>query len=379
MSRDAWDAVADRLWEQCPRAFPGAVLGCWKGGRETFLAAAGVTALAGHGVPPAPVHVDTVFDLASLTKPLCTAPVAFALAAAGRLDLDAPLAAVLPRLRGTPWGDVTAVHLLAHTSGLPAWRSFAADLAAARGPAVAGTPEAREAVRARIAAEVPSDPAGAACTYSDLGFLLLQDLCEAAGGRPLDDLFESAVAAPLGLVRTFFVPVAPGGDAGAAPVPTEDLAATEICPTRRRCCHGEVHDDNAWVLGGVAGHAGLFGTAREVARIALALGDCGRGDGRWLPPDLLRRAWSREATPPGSTRVMGFDTPSPAGSMAGDRAPAGTVGHLGFTGTSFWLHPGDGDLVVLLTNRVHPTRANEAIRAARPRIHDACWEALARG
>lgn len=376
MAHEPWDRVADLLWEHVPSAFPGAVLGCWDGGREAFLAAAGTTALPGHGIAPAPVRVDTVFDLASLTKPLCTAPVALSLAARGRLDLDAPLADALPRLAGTPWGAVTAVHLLAHTSGLPAWRPFASDLVEARGPGVAGTPAAREAVRARIAAEVPSDPPGTACTYSDLGFLLLQDLCEAAGGAPLDALFQAGVAEPLGLGRAFFLPVQAGGDPGPAPVPSVDLAATEVCPTRRRCCHGEVHDDNAWVLGGVAGHAGLFATAREVARIALALRDAWAGDGGWLPTALVRRAWSRDATPPGSTRVMGFDTPSATGSMAGDRAPPGVVGHLGYTGTSFWLHPPTGRLVVLLTNRVHPTRANETIKAARPRLHDACWNAL---
>ncbi len=354
--------------------FAGAVAGCWRGHDEAWLGATGRTAFPDAGAVDAPVGPDTVFDVASLTKPLATVPVILSLCAQGRLGLDAPIGAFLPFLRGTSWAAATPVHLLSHVSGLPAWRPFAADLVAAGGVSVAGAPFAIDAVRARIAAEVPGAPPGAACVYSDLGFMLLAALVESAGGAPLDRQFVDCVAAPLGLRGTFFVGVR-GGVADPAPVPTGQIAATEVCPTRRRCLQGEVHDDNAWVLGGAAGHAGLFSTAREVAAIALAFRDSFRGDGPW-PAPLVRRLWSREATPPGSTRLMGFDTPSPRGSMAGDRAPTGTVGHLGFTGTSFWMEPVTGRLVVLLTNRVHPDRSRGGIQSFRPRFHDAAWRTL---
>lgn len=354
--------------------FAGAVAGCWRGREEAWLGAGGTTAFPGLGAVEAPVGPDTVFDLASLTKPLATVPVLLALCARGRLDLDAPIAGALPFLRGTPWAALTPIPLLAHVSGLPAWRPFAADLVAAHGEGVAGTLEAIDAVRSRIAAEVPLAPPGASCVYSDLGFILLAALAESAGGAPFDRLFADFVATPLGLCRTFFASVK-DGVASAAPVPVEQIAATEVCPTRRRCVQGEVHDDNAWILGGAAGHAGLFSTAREVAAIALALRESFLGDGAW-PAPLVRRVWSREATPPGSSRLLGFDTPSPRGSMAGDRAPTGTVGHLGFTGTSFWMEPVTGRLVVLLTNRVHPDRSRLGIQAFRPRFHDAAWRAL---
>lgn len=372
-----FDEVDAILHEGVGPVFPGAVVACFEGGDEVFLAAAGSTAFPGHGVVEAPVQPDTVFDLASLTKPLATVPVLLSLCSEGRLDLDVSLGRFLPFLAGTPWEAVTPVQLLAHVSGLPAWRPFAADLVAHRGVAIAGTGEAREAVLARIAAETPEAPPGATCTYSDLGYILLAALAEAAGGAPLDRLFAARVARPLGLARTFFARVR-SGVASPLPVPPAGIAATEVCPTRRRCLQGEVHDDNAWVLGGVAGHAGLFSTAREVATIALAFRDAYLGDAHLLSPSLVRRAWSREATPPGSTRRMGFDTPSPSGSMAGDLAPAGTVGHLGFTGTSFWMEPASGALVVLLTNRVHPDRARGGIQGFRPRLHDSVWLALRR-
>ncbi len=354
--------------------YPGAVAGCWRGHDELHLGAVGATAYAGHGVQVAGVGPDTVFDVASLTKPLATVPVLLSLAGEGRLDLDAPIGGPLAVFRGTPFATVTPIRLMAHVSGLPAWRPFASDLVASRGEVVAGTGEAREAVLRRIAAEAPEAPAGTACTYSDLGYIVLATLAEAAGQAPLDRLFADRVAAPLGLRRTFFVRVRAGAIVS-RPVPPGEFAATEVCPTRRRCLQGEVHDDNAWVLGGVAGHAGLFSTAREVAEIALAFLDSSRDEG-FLPRDLVRRAWSREVTPPGATRLPGFDTPSPSGSMAGDRAPSGTVGHLGFTGTSFWMDPASAALVVLLSNRVHPDRSRAGIQALRPRLHDAAWRAL---
>jgi CubicO group peptidase (beta-lactamase class C family) len=378
---DSFEKVREILAAGVGSVFSGAVLGCWRNGQQAFLGSAGttafhdVTALPGHPVVVASVQPDTVFDLASLTKPLATLPVLLSLGASGHLDLDGSIGARLPVVRGTSWETVTTIQLLAHVSGMPAWYPFAAELLAAQGEIVAGTTQARDWVLSRIASLPAASNPGSVCTYSDPGFILLAALAEAAGGTTLDRLFAQRVALPLGLRQTFFVRHV-SGQAEVAPVPQSRIAATEICPTRRRCLQGEVHDDNAWVLGGVSGHAGLFSTAGEVARICLALRDAWLGDQRFLLPALARRALSCEATPPGSTRRIGLDTPSPHGSMAGDLAPTGTVGHLGFTGTSLWMDPGTGNLVVLLTNRVHPERARIGIQAFRPLLHDACWQAL---
>lgn len=367
------------LEEETGRAFPGAVLLVRVRGRDEIKAATGWTAEEGTGAVRAPVTPETLFDLASLTKALCTMPVALSLAAEGRLDLSAPVGRFLPWLRDRWLGAVTTDLLLRHASGLAAWRPYGPDLCAGHGLDVAGTPWARDQVRRRLASEEALASPGTACLYSDLGYLVAQEVCEAVGGAPLDVLFRERVAGPLGLVRTAFRPFRGGqapalsvGEAGA-------IAATECCPLRRRCLQGEVHDENAWVLGGVAGHAGLFGTAAEVAAIVQALRDAWAGTGDFLPRALLREAWDPRRRLPGSTRLLGLDTPSPSGSLAGDRAPPGTAGHLGFTGTSFWVDlPGD-IIVVLITHRVHPSRDREGIREARRRVHDACWDRFRAG
>lgn len=360
-------------------AYPGGVLGvAFPDGSRAF-AAAGTTARPGLGAQAGPVDPaapDTIYDLASLTKPLATVPVFLALAARGRIALDDRLGDRWPRFAGTPWASVTMAHLLAHASGMPAWLPFAAELAAAEGAAFAGTPAARDRVVERIAATPPEAPPGARETYSDLGFITLGLLLERVGGAPLDRLFRDLVAAPLGLVDAFFVPVHAGVPEALPPGLLRRVAPTETCPTRRRLLRGEVHDDNAWLLGGVAGHAGLFATAGDVLDLAGAFvaGARGGATGPFAGVDALL---TRRAGPPGATRVMGFDTPAPAGSAAGDRAPPGTVGHLGFTGTSLWVDPATGAAIALLTNRVHPSRENDAIRRVRPALHDAAWRAIA--
>jgi CubicO group peptidase (beta-lactamase class C family) len=139
---------------------------------------------------------------------------------------------------------------------------------------------------------------------------------------------------------------------------------------------GEVHDDNAYAIGGVAGHAGVFASAIDVHRIVARLEACAADRDDFVPGAIVREFWRREGTVADSTWGLGWDTPSASGSMAGDRASAGTVGHLGFTGTSVWLDRERGAHVVFLTNRVHPRRDNERIKAVRPLVHDAVWEAL---
>jgi CubicO group peptidase (beta-lactamase class C family) len=281
----------------------------------------------------------------------------------------------LPFLARSPWQDIPITCLLAHSSGLPAWRPLGLELCKTRGPAIAGTIDARDAVADRIRNQTPLAACGTGAVYSDLGYILLGWILEVAAGERLDRLFDRFVASPLGLERTFFVPVSRGVP-GPLPVRPDEVAATEMCPTRGRILSGEVHDDNAWILGGVAGHAGLFGTAGDVLVIVQALRDAAAGLPSPFPGDIVRRFLTREASPADSSRVLAFDTPSQVGSMAGAMSPAGTVGHLGFTGTSFWFHPGCGAAIVLLTNRVHPSRDNEGARIFRPALHDMLWPVL---
>jgi CubicO group peptidase (beta-lactamase class C family) len=334
----ASDAV---LGDFVPHRIPGAAAVVLQGGRVVLHQARGLACVD----PAVPLRRATPFDLASLTKALVTAPVCAALAHAGLLDPDAPIDATLP---DAPPG-VTARHLLAHTSGLPAWRPLFRDVPRP------GTPEARRAVLAAARAVPTEAPPGARHTYSDVGFLLLLDLLERSGGARIDALFASGILAHL-------PPLALSWGHHAS-------AATERCPTRG-LLRGRVDDHNAWAMGGVSSHAGLFGMALSVAHLARALA---RTDGP--VPEIaatLRGWWSRPEV--GSHRG-GWDTPTDGGSTGG-RLPPGSVGHLGYTGTSMWCAPDRDTVLVLLTNRIHPRDDLTAIKALRPAWHAAVADAL---
>jgi CubicO group peptidase (beta-lactamase class C family) len=313
----------------------------WWVGRRGRAVSRGALGRVAVGHDAEPVAETTPYDLASLTKPLATATLLVLLEAAGRLDLDAPLGALLEEARGSAIEGRSLCSLATHTSGLPAWAPLCA-----RAGDLAGY--VREIVR-----HTPLAAEGSA-RYSDLGYILLGTVLERLVGRDLAAAFEERVARPLGLPRLGF---AVGGRS------FTDAAATE-CGSRferglaseRGAGHawrteiprGQVHDSNAHALGGAAGHSGLFGTAEEVARLA----------GEWLGGDVLpldRRGRSRllEAQPRSEGRTVGLVT---AGRSAAGRGilPDDAPGHTGFTGTSLWCDVPSGACYVLLTNRVHP-------------------------
>jgi serine-type D-Ala-D-Ala carboxypeptidase len=292
----------------------------------------------------APVTPATVYDVASLTKAVVTTTVVAKLVAAGRLDWETPVVTLLPYV---PHPGLRVAHLLAHASGLPAWRPF----------------YQRTAQRddfPRLAAAEPLETApGTRSVYSDLGFMLLGALCEAAGEERLDRLAARLIFAPLGMTASRFVDLTAGEREPAA-------APTEVCP-RRGLVQGEVHDDNCHAAGGILGHAGLFSTGDDLARFAIAA--C---EGRAFPRGPV---WS-PANVPGSTWCLGWDRPSPGPSQAGASWPRTGVGHLGFTGCSLWIDPPRGRACVLLTNRVHPSRDGDGIKRLRPAVHDLVWQLL---
>jgi CubicO group peptidase (beta-lactamase class C family) len=192
---------------------------------------------------------------------------------------------------------------------------------------------------------------------------------------PLDRFCQERIFRPLGLRSTAFIDLSLLRSRKLVPV-TDMIAPTERCPWRRRLLCGEVHDDNAYAMGGVAGHAGLFANAADVDALAGRLHACWRGEDDFLPRDLVREFWTRDRQVPDSTWALGWDTPSATGSSAGRHVGPEAVGHLGYTGTSLWVDLARGVQVVLLTNRVHPSRDNEHIREVRPRVHDTAMEAL---
>jgi CubicO group peptidase (beta-lactamase class C family) len=314
------------------------------------------------------VEESTVFDLASLTKILATTSLALLLEAAGRLNRNDRICSFLPQFRGKGRGKISVRHLLEHSSGLPAWRAYHEEVAAASGGKYLKTLHARNAVRTMLVRETPLASPGEQVRYSDLGFMLLAWIMELLEEKPLDQLFSDRIARPLGLKQLFFVDLKDSVKARKTRK-GRNFAATECCPWRGRTLSGEVHDDNAYAMGGVCGHAGLFGSAADVARLAASWLDSYHGRASLFDGGLVRRFWKRSRVP-GSDRTLGFDTPSGPESQAGGRLGPDAVGHTGFTGTSCWLSPERALVVVLLTNRVHPFRDNDAIRRFRPRLHD---------
>lgn len=356
--------------------FPGAVLHVRRRGQVWREAAVGRTASSPIGKPVTP---HTLYDLASLTKPLATTSAILQLVQDKMLQLEDPVARHLPELHGAAIGEARVWHLLTHSSGLPGWRPFYQWLgqgAAALEP-VAGDRTKQERVLGFIRSERLECIPGERSLYSDLGFMLLGWIVERLAQQSLAELCRDRLHGPIGAWPLAFVP---SGQTVATIFGPESVAApTEEDPWRGRLLEGEVHDENAAALGGVAGHAGLFGTAQAVACVAQAWLEAWSGrPSRWSS-ELVRRFVTRQTVIPSSTWALGWDTPSGCASSAGSYFSKAAFGHLGFTGTSIWVDPVEQLVVVLLSNRVHPTRHNDAIKTFRPKIHDVIWDECVAG
>jgi beta-N-acetylhexosaminidase len=304
----------------------------------------------------------TVYDLASLTKVIGLTTAAMLLVAEGKLDLDRPVVQYVPTFKGPMKDRVLVRHLLTHTSGLPAWVGMHLV-----------TPD-RAGALAFIDTVSLEAPPGERYVYSDLGAITMTRVVEGVTGEPLDQLVARRVFVPLRMRHTRFRP------------PAEWLpfiAPTEFDPSwRGRLVQGEVHDENAAHLGGVSGHAGLFGAAPDLARFAFWLLDAwhdrlGPGAPVAMSATVAQAFTTRQPGPEGSTRALGWDTPSPGGgSSSGSMLSPESFGHTGFTGTSIWIDPARELVIILFTNRVHPTRENRAILRIRPVVADSVVAAL---
>ncbi len=346
------DAVMERAVRS--GAFPGAAVAVGRDGVLLRLKGYGRLTTGG----PA-VTADTPYDLASLTKVVGTTAAAMRLAEQGRLDLDATVTSYLPRYRSRGKDRVTVRQLLAHSAGHRAWHPFWSD----------GVRD-RQAVLDFIYADALQYRPGARSRYSDFDMILLGEVIERVAGRPLADAFQAEVFGPLGMTGTGFRTV---GDVDPAVAPTEDDRAF-----RHRVLQGEVHDEAASVMGGVAGHAGLFSTARDLSRFAYVMASGGAGYGsRMVRRTTLEQFIERVPLDSTYPTGLGWMVNSGGGnSAAGDRFGPRSFGHTGYTGTSIWVDPDQGLFVVLLSNRVHPSRSNRRIRDVRPALADAVAGAI---
>lgn len=341
--------------------FPGGVLLVSVGGDVVFFKAFGVENL----FSGSPVTKDTVFDLASLTKPLATTLAVMTLVQRSDLSLKESLGAVLPPFQNTDKAEIRIEQLLYHNSGFPDYRPYYKRLQNL------DPGKRKDALRQLLVKEPLIHPPGRQVVYSDLGFMVLCWVVEAVSGVRLDQFVMENIYRPLNLKRLFFVP------SGAEPVRAK-FAATERCPWRGILLEGVVHDDNAYAVGGVEGHAGLFGTAGDVFFLLSELSAVYRGAGaaKIFDSELTRRFLSRNEH---TGRALGFDTPSAVAPSCGRFFSKKTIGHLGFTGTSFWMDLDRNITVILFTNRVHPSRDNTRIKAFRPALHDAVMKNFVNG
>jgi CubicO group peptidase (beta-lactamase class C family) len=341
-------AIADRAFPCCSLAvsFRGELVAQKALGRFTYDPSAAEATTA------------NIFDLASVTKVIATTTVAMILYERGLLDLEAPASAIVPEFVELSEGDgdrprlVTLRMLLAHSSGLPAYERLFLRVTTRE-----------DLLRAAFATSLTAAP-GSRVEYSDIGFIILGVVLERLADETLDSFCQREVFGPLGMSHTTFNPAKALKDS--IPPTADDRNF------RHRIIQGEVQDENASVLGGVAGHAGLFSTAEDLAIFAHAMLNGGHPILRSSTIEFFSR---RESAPTGTSRALGWDTPS-SPSQSGKYFSSRSFGHLGYTGTSLWIDPERQLSVTLLTNRTWPDCQNDAIKQVRPAFHDAVIEAL---
>ncbi|MEP7343956.1 MAG: serine hydrolase domain-containing protein [Gemmatimonadaceae bacterium] len=326
-------------------AFPGAI--AVVGTRDGILAEVSAGRID-WSPSPAPTET-TLWDLASLTKVVALTSAMLQLVEAGKVDLDAPVQRYLPRFIGPMKERVTVRHLLTHSSGLPAWRPLYKE---------AGSPV--DAMDLVYLTPLDTTP-GVRMVYSDLGAILLGEVVRAVSGETLDGYVTTHVFGPLGMRDTQYLP----------PYALRPrIAPTEIDSWRQRHLRGEVHDENAFALGGISAHAGLFSTASDLVRLARAYLGGGVLDGIRIFSSAAIDSFTHVQDPKLSNRALGWETPT-GGNSGGHELSTRAFGHTGFTGTSIWIDPGNNVFILLLTNRVNPTREHRAIGGVRVAIADA--------
>ncbi len=364
----------DRLLDKSIDAaeIPGAVLLARMnrdGERIEHLAVRGLAVVRPERIPMRP---ETIFDLASLTKPIATTTGLLLLVEEGAIQLDDPVAKILPTFAERGKEAVTIRHLLTHSSGLKPWRAFHELLIEKErktGERLIGTPEGRDLVLDRILRSGLVHEPGLAAVYGDLDFIVLGALIEAVAKQSLDEFCDERIFRPLGLENTRFLPLPSDGGAAPPDAMRRSIAASENCPWRDRILWGEVHDPNASAMGGVAGHAGLFSTVSDVMKFAETWLDVWHGRSDALPRARVREFSQRQNLSADSDWALGWDTPTEGASSSGQHFSPNSVGHLGFTGTSLWIDLEREAIVVLLTNRVHLV-AKRSRFDLRPKVHD---------
>lgn len=335
--------------------FPGAVLLCAVNQKIVFHEAYGMADL----FKKIKMRKDSLFDLASLTKPLATTLALSRLIEKKQLFFDQKIGSILEEFKTSDKADITIDMLLRHTSGFPAHREYFKKIIKTNKPP-------RQYLRHLLVHEPLENKINTCQVYSDLGFMVLAWIIETISCQRLDRFVSEQIYDPLEIDNLFFINLNQQNEK--LKKYRQKIVATQRCPWRKRLLVGEVDDDNAWAVGGIEGHAGLFGDAGSVYKLCCEILNAVQNKKTTvLAPDIIKSFVLRKNE---HDMVAGFDTPSKEHSSSGRYFSTSSIGHLGFTGTSFWIDPETSAIIVFLTNRVHPLRFNEGIKNFRPQIHN---------
>jgi len=350
----------DRISQKIEQAvsqgvFPGAVLLCAIDQKVIFHESYGMADI----FDKTKMRKESIFDLASLTKPLATTLAVSRLIEKGQVSLDQKIGSILKEFTTSDKADITIDMLLRHTSGFPAHREYFKKI-------IKNNKDPKYYLRHLLTREVLENKIGVCQVYSDLGYMVLSWIIEKTTGQRLDQYVLEQIYSPLEIEKLFFINLGQKNETLSRY--RQKMVATQICPWREKLLKGEVDDDNAWAVGGIEGHAGLFGDAGSIYKLCHEiLSALQNKPTKVLVPNIIK-AFVQKKNQYGM--VAGFDTPSKEQSSSGHCFSSSSVGHLGFTGTSFWIDPETSLITIFLTNRVHPLRTNEGIKKFRPQIHD---------
>ncbi|WP_299979629.1 serine hydrolase [Desulfobacula sp.] len=356
----------DRISKEMEQAilkgvFPGAVLLCAANQKIVFHESYGMADI----FEKRKMRKDSIFDLASLTKPLATTLALSKLIERHQVFLDQKTGSILKEFKTSPKADITIDMLLRHTSGFPALREYFRKI-------IKTDENPRQYLRHLLVHEPLENNIGERQIYSDLGFMVLSWIIEKIAGQRLDRFVSEQIYYPLEIDDLFFIDLNLKNEKFNKY--RQKIVATQKCPWRKKVLKGEVDDDNAWAVGGIEGHAGLFGDAGSIYKLCCEiLNALLNKSTKVLAPDIIKTFVQKNNQ---YDMVAGFDTPSKKNSSSGQFFSASSVGHLGFTGTSFWIDPETSLIIIFLTNRVHPLRSNEGIKKFRPQIHDLIYSEL---
>lgn len=356
------DRISGKIQEAILQGvFPGAVLLCAADQKIVFHESYGMADI----FEKRKMKTDSVFDLASLTKPLATTLALSKLIESEHIFPDQKIGSILKEFKTSPKADITIDMLLRHTSGFPAYREYFKKI-------IKTDKDPKQYLRQLLVREALVNKIDEYQVYSDLGFMVLAWIIEKTTCQRLDQFVSDQIYSPLGIEDLFFIDLTVKKEKS-NPY-KQKIVATQDCPWRKKRLVGEVDDDNAWAVGGIDGHAGLFGDAISIYKLCCELLNALQNKPtKVLAPDIIKAFAKKKNL---HAMVAGFDTPSKKNSSSGQFFSSASVGHLGFTGTSFWIDPETSVIIIFLTNRVHPLRFNEGIKKIRPQIYDLIYSQL---